>query len=155
MRKWMLHTVMLLTMLLAACTPRIYGVPQNRWETMSEQERIAAMDAYKARQEAVRQQREEQARLRAIEKRAQLEREAEEAHRRQLQIDAIYRGEGLYGDLLRVNLEGGKLQFYGDHKPYGLFQNCCFGSKGERDRQQPRPQGPHGRLLRRQQPAAR
>ena len=118
MKKLMLHTVMLLTMLLAACTPRIYGVPQDRWETMSEQERIAAMDAYKARQEVLRQQREEQARLRAIEKKAQLAREAEEAHRRQLQIDAIYRGKGLYGDLLRVNLQGGKLQFYGDHKPY-------------------------------------
>ena len=118
MRKWMLNIAILLAMLLAACTPRIYGVPQDRWETMSEQERIAAMDAYKARQEVLRQQREEQARLRAIEKKAQLEREAEEAHRRQLQIDAIYRGKGLYGDLLRVNLEGGKLQFYGDHKPY-------------------------------------
>ena len=118
MKKWVLHTLMLLAILLAACTPRIYGVPQERWETMSEQERIAAMDAYKARQEVLRQQREERARQRAIERQAQLAREAEEAHRRQLQIDAIYRGEGLYGDLLRVKLEGGKLKFYGSHKPF-------------------------------------
>jgi len=118
MKKGLFGILILLMMLLAACTPRIYGVPQERWETMSEQERITAMEAYKARQEVLRQQREERARLRAMEKEAQLAREAEEARRRQLQVDAIYRGEGLYGDLLRVTLEGGMLQFYGAHKPY-------------------------------------
>ena len=71
MKKWLLHTLMLLAVCMSACTPKIYGVPQDRWETMSEQERIAAMDAYKARQEVLRQQREEQARLRAMEKEAQ------------------------------------------------------------------------------------
>jgi hypothetical protein len=110
--------ILLLIMLLAACTPRIYGVPQEHWETMSEQERIATMKAYQARQEVLRQQRQEQARLQAMEKQAQLAREAEEARRRQLQIDAIYRGEGLYGDLLRVNLEGGKLRIHGHHQPF-------------------------------------
>jgi hypothetical protein len=118
MKQWFFCTVMLAMMLLAACTPRIYGVPQERWETMSEQERIAAIEAYQARQEVLRQQRQEQARLQAIEKQAQLAREAEKAHRRQLQIDAIYRGEGLYGDLLRVNLEGGKLRIHGHHQPF-------------------------------------
>ena len=118
MHRWMLGFFMLLILFLSACTPRIYGVPEERWKTMSEQERIAAMEAYTARQEALRQRREEQARLRAIEKKAQLAREAEEARRRQRQVDAIYRGEGLYGDLLRVTLEGGMLQFYGAHKHF-------------------------------------
>jgi hypothetical protein len=118
MKKWLCGTMMILVMLLAGCTPRIYGVPQERWETMSEPERVAAMEAYKARQEVLRQQREEQARLRAMEKKAQLAREAKEARRRQLQVDAIYRGEGLYGDLLRITLEGGRLRFHGDHQPF-------------------------------------
>ncbi len=118
MKKSLFGILVLVVMLLSACATRIYGVPEERWETMSEQERIAAMEAYKARQEALRQRRAEQARLRAMEKQAQLEREAEEARQRQLQIDAIYRGEGLYGDLIRVTLEGGMLQFYGDHKPF-------------------------------------
>lgn len=118
MQKWLFRSFMLLILLLAACTPRIYGIPQERWQTMTEQERIAAMEAYKARQEVLRQQREEQARLRAMEKKAQLAREAEDAHRRQLQVDAVYRGEGLYGDLLRVTLNGGMLKVYGAHKPF-------------------------------------
>ncbi len=129
MKAWIIRISLLLIMLLAACTPRIYGVPQERWETMSEQERISAMEAYKARQEALRQKRAEQARIRAMErkaqlareameKEAQLAREAEEARQRQLQIDAIYRGEGLYGDLLRVTLEGGMLEIHGHHQPF-------------------------------------
>jgi len=119
MKKCLFGTLMLMMiMLLSACTPTIYGVPEDRWQTMSEQERVAAMEAYKARQEVLRQQRAERARLRAMEKQAQLEREAEEARRRQRQIAAIYRGEGLYGDLLRVNLEGGRLAFRGGYHPY-------------------------------------
>lgn len=118
MKAWIIRISLLLIMLLAACTPRIYGVPQERWETMSEQERISAMEAYKARQEALRQKRAEQARLKAMEKEAQLARKAEEARQRQLQIDAIYRGEGLYGDLLRVTLEGGMLETHGHHQPF-------------------------------------
>lgn len=118
MKNWMVTGVMLMALLLAGCASKIYGVPEERWETMSEQERIAAMEAYKARQEVLRQQRAEQARLRAMEKEAQLAREAEEARLRQRKVDAIYRGEGLYGDLLRVSLEGGMLKLYGAHRPY-------------------------------------
>jgi hypothetical protein len=118
MKKWMLSFVMVVMMALAACTPRIYGVPEDRWETMSEQERVAAMEAYKSRQEALRQQREERARIRAMEKKAQLAREAEEARQRRMHVDAIYRGEGLYGELLRVTLKEGMLQFRGVHKPF-------------------------------------
>ncbi len=118
MKKSVHNILMILILFLAACTPRIYGVPEDRWETMSEQERVAAMEAYKARQEALRQQREERAHLKAMEKKAQLAREAEEARRLQIRVDAIYRGEGLYGELLRVTLQGGMLQFHGVHKPF-------------------------------------
>lgn len=118
MKTWTLTFLMLLTMFLAACTPRIYGVPEDHWQTMSEQERIAAMEAYKANQETLRQQRQERARLREMEKQAQLARQAEEDRLRQLRVDAIYRGKGLYGDLLRVSLEGGTLRFHGVRRPF-------------------------------------
>jgi hypothetical protein len=45
MKKWMSSIVMVLMMSLVACTPRIYGVPEDLWETMCESERIAAMEA--------------------------------------------------------------------------------------------------------------
>lgn len=118
MKTWIATGVLILSLFLAGCASKIYGVPEERWETMSEQERVAAMEAYKARQEVLRQKREEQARIRAMEKQAQLARQAEEARQRQCKVDAIYRGEGLYGDLLRVNLEGGMLKFHGAHRPF-------------------------------------
>lgn len=118
MKTWIATGLLVLSLFLAGCASKIYGVPEERWETMSEPERVAAMEAYKARQEVLRQKREEQARIRAMEKQAQLAREAEEARMRQRKVDAIYRGEGLYGDLLRVNLEGGMLKFHGIHRPF-------------------------------------
>ena len=118
MNKPILNALMILIMFLAACTPKIYGIPEGRWETMSEQERIAAMEAYKARQETLRQQQEQQAHLKAMEKEAELAKQAEEARRDQMHVEAIYRGEGLYGELLRVTLKGGMLQFHGVHKPF-------------------------------------
>ena len=45
----------LILAVLAACTPMIYGVPQERWDIMSEQERIVAMETYTQRQIAHQQ----------------------------------------------------------------------------------------------------
>jgi len=118
MTRWRMTGLSILILLLVACTPRIYGVPQDRWDTMSEQERIAAMDAYRAHQETQRQRQAEQARIQAMEKEAQLAREAEEAHLRQRRIDAIYRGQGRYGELIRVHLNGGRIKSHGTHRPY-------------------------------------
>ncbi|HKI51831.1 MAG TPA: hypothetical protein VJ995_07135 [Geothermobacteraceae bacterium] len=118
MKKWLLASLMLLVMVVVGCTATIYGVPQDRWDVMSEQERIAAMDAYHAHQAALQQRLHEQARQRAIAEEARRAQEAEAARLQQLQIDAIYRGEGTYGDLLRVTLYDGMLKFYGAHKPF-------------------------------------
>ena len=118
MKKWLLASLMLLVMVVVGCTATIYGVPQDRWDVMSEQERIAAMDAYHAHQAALQQRLHEQARQRAIAEEARRAQEAEAARLQQLQIDAIYRGEGAYGDLLRVTLYDGMLKFYGAHKTF-------------------------------------
>jgi len=121
MKKWLLACLLLLVMIVAGCTPTIYGVPQERWDVMSEAERVAAMDAYRARQAALQERMREQARQRAVAEEARLAREAEVARLQQLQIEAIYRGKGSYGDLLRVTLHDGMLKFYGAHKPYRPF----------------------------------
>jgi hypothetical protein len=118
MNKWLLTGLTLLLIVLAGCTATIYGVPQERWDVMSESERIAAMDAYQARQAAMQERMREQARQRALAEEARLARETEEARLHQLEIDAIYRGGGTYGDLLRVTLYDGMLKFYGAHQPY-------------------------------------
>jgi len=118
MKKWISAGLMLLLLALTGCTATIYGVPQGRWETMGEQERVAAMEAYRARQTLLRQQREERARQLALERERQGAIEAEAARQRQLRVAAVHRGEGVYGDLLRVRLEEGRLKLNGSHRAY-------------------------------------
>ncbi|NIQ92922.1 MAG: hypothetical protein GWO11_00955, partial [Desulfuromonadales bacterium] len=118
MKKWLLLLLTLSLAALAACTPTIYGVPQPTWDMMSEAERVEAMRIYEQRQIAYQKAREERARQRAIERRKQQAREAKAARQRQKRIDAIYRGEGIYGDLLRVTLRKGRMRIGGKHRGY-------------------------------------
>jgi hypothetical protein len=117
-----------LLVFLAACTPYMYGVPQPTWDRMSEQERIAAMQVYEREQQARRQAAEERARRQAIEEQARrqaaeerarheaLERERAQARQAALErerrehIEAIHRGDGAYGELIRVRLQGGRIR---------------------------------------------
>ena len=82
MKKWLFAGLILFLIGLTGCTTTIYGVPQERWDTMGEQERVAAMEAYQARQAVLRQQREERARQLALERERQRAIEAEEARQR-------------------------------------------------------------------------
>jgi hypothetical protein len=125
MKKWIFTSLALLLVGLTGCTATIYGVPQDRWNAMGEQERVAAMEAYRARQEALQHQREEQAQRQALERerqRAVEERqraiEAQEARDRQMRLKAIYRGEGVYGDLLLVTLQEGRMKLHGSYESY-------------------------------------
>lgn len=119
---------LVLLIILAACTPYMYGVPQETWDRMSEPERIEAMRVYEREQQARRQAAEERARRQAIEEQARrqaaeerarheaLERERAQARQAALErerrerIEAIHRGEGAYGELIRVRLQGGKIR---------------------------------------------
>ena len=117
-----------LIVLLAACAPYMYGVPQAKWDRMSEPERIEAMRVYEREQqarraaaeerarrqaaedEARRQAAEEQARRDALERqRAQARQAALERERRE-RIEKIHRGEGIYGELIRVRVQGGRVR---------------------------------------------
>mgnify|MGYP002336307383 CR=1 FL=1 len=79
--------LMLLAAALAACTPMIHGVPEDRWARMSESERNAAREAYAERQRQWELQRAEQARKdeearRAEEQRKQAQKQKEEAEKK-------------------------------------------------------------------------
>jgi hypothetical protein len=118
MNRGLFAGLLLCLTLATACTPRIYGVPEPVWQGMSEQERIAAIDAYRQRQVLLQQQREERARQRKLEAERRRRREAEEARRQRRLVEARYRGEGVYGDLLLVRISGGMVNFSGKHRHY-------------------------------------
>jgi len=121
-----------LLLFLAACTPYMYGVPQDRWDRMSEAERIQAMRVYEREQEANRLAAEQRAQQRAIAEQARrqaaaerarqdaLERERAQARQAALErerherIEAIHQGRGAHGELIRVRLQGGKIRI-GEH----------------------------------------
>lgn len=118
-------TALSLLLALSACTPYLYGVPQDRWDRMSESERVEAMRVYEREQQARRiaaeerarrQALEEQARRQAAEERARqeaYERQREQARQaalereRQERIERVHRGDGAYGELIRIRLQGG------------------------------------------------
>jgi hypothetical protein len=130
-----------LLIFLVACTPYMYGVPQESWDRMSEPERIQAMQVYEREQQARRQateqraQREaieEQARRQAAEERARheaVERERAQARQAALErerherIEAIHRGQGALGELIRVRLQGGMIRI-GEH--YHRYEPLTF-----------------------------
>jgi hypothetical protein len=99
-----------LVVFLAACTPYMYGVPQESWDRMSEPERIEAMRVYERDQQARRQAAEERARYEAQERQREQARQAAIERERRERVERIHRGDGAYGELVRVRLQGGKLR---------------------------------------------
>ena len=110
--------VLAVAILLAACTTYMYGVPQETWDRMSETERVEAMRVYERDQQARRQAAEERARRAALERERERARQAALERERQERIEAIHRGEGAYGELIRVRLQGGKIKIGGRHHRY-------------------------------------
>ena len=104
---------MLLALFLqTACTPSLYGVPQEDWQRLSEAQRTETIRGYNER-EALRAQ----AALR--EREAALLRVQAEETTRLARVAAIHRGEaGQAGDLIRVTLQGGEARFGGKHRSF-------------------------------------
>lgn len=109
---------LLLTLFLTSCAPYMYGVPQEQWDRMSEPERIKAMAVYEREQQARRQAAEERARRQAFEREQERARQAEIQRARLERIEAIHRGEGAYGELIRVRLQGGRVKVGDRHHRY-------------------------------------
>lgn len=117
MKKLLIVCLALIT-LLVACVPSMYGVPQETWDRMSESERIEAMRVYEREQQARRQAAEERARRQALERERERVRQAEIERARRERIEAIHRGEGAYGELIRVRLQGGRIKLGDRHHRY-------------------------------------
>jgi len=117
----MRHTIMrpififLVLFLLSSCTPRIYGVPEEQWATLSKDEREQAIEHHQQMEVLREQRRFEEEKVRAEQERQQrLEMEQQQA-----QVEQIYAGErGIRGDLLRVTIHGGELRINGKHRAY-------------------------------------
>lgn len=114
-----LFLIGLILAVLAACTPMIYGVPQETWDLMTEDERITAMDVYKQRQIAYQQAAAEGARIRAEQKAIEQAQREAELRLRQERAQQIYRGRaGEFGDLLEVSLQSGQMRLSGKKRGY-------------------------------------
>jgi hypothetical protein len=109
---------LLLAVFLTACASSMYGVPRETWDRMSEPERIEAMHVYEREQQARRQAAEERARRQALEREREKARQAELERARRERIEAIHRGEGAYGELIRVRLQGGRIKVGDRHYRY-------------------------------------
>ncbi len=118
MKNLILILMGLLLIVLTACTPMVYGVPQPTWALMSEPERTEAMTIYNQRQIARQQAIAEQNRQQAIYLEQQRRQQAAAAGNRRQRVESIYRGDGNYGDLLRVRIEKGVADFHGQVREY-------------------------------------
>ncbi|MDD2899031.1 MAG: hypothetical protein PHI31_09995 [Desulfuromonadaceae bacterium] len=118
----MLHRMWILLMcclVLAGCTPYIYGVPQPQWDQMTSGQRDEAIRGYnererfreKARQEeAARQAREAEIRV------AEARRQDELIRQR---VEGIYAGTaGQFGDLIQVTLSVGQMMISWGYQNY-------------------------------------
>jgi len=107
--------IILALFLLSSCTPRIYGVPEDQWATLSADEREQTIEHHQE-MELLREQR----RIEEVKIAAEQEKQQRlEIEYRQAQADQIYSGErGIRGDLLRVTIRGGELRINGKHRPY-------------------------------------
>ncbi|ALC16658.1 hypothetical protein DSOUD_1886 [Desulfuromonas soudanensis] len=115
---WRNRLTGLLILFTLGCTPMMYGVSLETWESLNEAQRLETIDGYNQRQVALQQARAKAARSRAAALELQRQRESEEDRLRQVRVDAVYRGEGHYGDLLRITIAGGDLNFSGKQRPY-------------------------------------
>lgn len=115
---WRNRLTGLLILFTFGCTPMMYGVSLETWEGLNEAQRLETINGYNQRQVALQQARAEAARSRAAALELQRQHESEEDRLRQVRVDAVYRGEGHYGDLLRITIAGGDLNFSGKQRPY-------------------------------------
>ena len=118
MKKLMHLMIGLILIVLYACTPMIYGVPQDTWNGMSEEQRTVTIQIYQERQLARQIAAEERARQHAVYLEEQRLMEEAEAEAMRYRVEAIYRGKGNYGDLLRVRIENGTANFRGQIRQY-------------------------------------
>lgn len=104
---------------LLGCGKYLYGVPEEEWKKLSDDQRLATISGYNERERLREQTRASEAARRNLElaQKAEAERHRQELERRR--IEAIYAGEaGNLGDLIRVSLQGGDMLIGGRRRPF-------------------------------------
>lgn len=108
----------LFAIIIVGCSKKIAGIPLENWNQLSEDEREIVLKGYNERQKIIAEERLVKAKLQAEAQAEKLYMERQEAIANQKKAARVYAGEGIYGDLLQVTVEGGQLYFYGKFKNY-------------------------------------
>lgn len=96
--------VIIFTFFLNGCAPTQFGVPEEQWQQMNDEQKQLAITGYNQRQLIVEQRRLEQAKADAFNQQRQNNLKEEEVQRQQIRIDKIRNGGGDLGDLIRVSI---------------------------------------------------
>lgn len=92
------------TIMLTGCTATQFGVPEEQWQQMNDEQKQLAISGYNQRQLIVQQRRLEQAKIDAFNQQRKNKLKEEEAHRQQIRIEKIRNGDGNTGDLIRISI---------------------------------------------------
>lgn len=121
MTRWLL---LLLVLLLSACTTYIYGVPEAHWNALTQEQKNETLRGFNERQLLEKQAQVYREEQRAVQARVDAELTLERARRQAEQVEAIYHNEaGQFGDLIRVSINDGSMVIGGKPRP---FQGLSF-----------------------------
>ena len=105
--------------IISACTPTIFGVPEDQWHQMNAAQRQTAIEGYNERAKIQAEKRLVDSRRAAEEARKAGIQAELEAERERKRIAATYDGRGgIYGDLLQVSVRDGRMKFGAKHREY-------------------------------------
>ena len=92
-----------------ACTKHVFGVPEDHWNTLTQEQQTEVIRAYNERAQVNAERRLAAQRQAAEDAKAQRILAEAEAEQMKKHVDDIYSGRaGMYGDLLRVTIKEGK-----------------------------------------------
>lgn len=111
---------LLIFLILAACTPTLYGVPVEQWEKLNDDQKLETIKGYNERR-ILQQQEYMRAQAARVEAARVAQAAAAQAASAAPEYSEAYRDEVLrYGDLLRIVLKNGTLRFSGKQRAYDL-----------------------------------
>ena len=123
--------ILLALFLFSSCAPHVFGVPEEQWARMTTEQRNVAMEAYYRQQKINAERRLAESRRAAEEAkmariRAERDAELEPHHPQVTPLPSSWR----YGDLIRVTVDGGEMNFDGRYREYQPLSFTIF--RGQR-----------------------
>lgn len=111
--------IILALFFLGACTPHIFGVPEEQWAQMTLEQRNVAMEAYNEQKKINAERRLVESRRAAEEaKKARIQAELD-SKRENYRLDVTHpRPTWRYGDMIRVTVDNGEMNFNGKYREY-------------------------------------